>query len=135
MPPLPAGVTRVTVPVELLPPVTVAGETETEATASGKIESVAVWVIPACVAVIVAEVTLETAVVDTVNVPVVEPAATVTELGTVALVLPEESATTVPAEPAGPFNVTVPVVVNPPVIELGLSDRAESVAGLMVKLP
>ena len=42
MPPLPAGVTRVTVPVELLPPVTVAGETVTEATASGRIVRVVV---------------------------------------------------------------------------------------------
>ncbi len=114
---------------------TVEGDTVSDATASGKIVSVVVCVIPASVAVIVADVRLETAVVVTVNVAVVAPAATVTEPGTVALVLPEERLTTVPAEPAGPFNVTVPVVVKPPVIELGLSDTAESVAGLMVKLP
>jgi hypothetical protein len=50
----------------------------------------------------------------TVNVAVRLPAATVTLAGTVALlVLPLESVTLPPPAGAGPFNVTVPVLVWP----------------------
>jgi hypothetical protein len=66
-----------------------------------------------------AEVVLETAVVVTVNVAVVAPAATVTVPGTVAELLPEPRVTTSPVGPAGPVRVTVPVELEPPTTEVG----------------
>jgi hypothetical protein len=51
----------------------------------------------------------ETADVPTVNVAVVAPAATVTEVGTVAPALFDERLTTAPPAAAGPLKVTLPV--------------------------
>ena len=64
---------------------------------------------------------LDTDLLVTVNVAVVEVAATVTLDGTVATdVLPLVKLTTAPPEGAGPFNVTVPVDKLPPVTIGGL---------------
>ena len=63
----------------------------------------------------------------TVNVPVVEPAATVTLAGTVALVL--DRATTMPVDGAALVRVTVPVEELPPTTEVGLTLTAERAAG------
>ena len=69
----------------------------------------------------------ETALVLTVNVALVVPAATVTLAGTRAtVVLPLESATCAPPLGAGPLNVTVPVDELPPTTLVGLSVSAES---------
>jgi len=69
--------------------------------------------------VIVAEVLAETAVVDTAKVAVVAPAATVTELGTVALVALDFRLTTTPPVGAAPVRVTVPVEDAPPTTDAG----------------
>jgi len=70
----------------------------------------------------VTDVLLATALVLTVNVPVVAFASTVTVEGTVAAaVLLLLSATTTPPLGAGPFRVTVPVEEAPPVTEVGLT--------------
>jgi len=114
IPPGPAAPVRVTVPIEELLPMTVVGERLTEDRLAGLIVNVDVWVLEPCVAVIVAVVTLETAVVLTVTVAVVAPAITVIELWTVALALFEERFTTVPPVGAGPLIVTVPVDAAPP---------------------
>jgi len=69
-----------------------------------------------------------TAVVFTVNVALLAPAATVTVAGTVAVdVLPLEREMTAPPVGAGPLSVTVPVEGDPPVTLVGFSVREERV--------
>lgn len=83
---------------------------------------------------IVAVVTALTGVVLTVNVTEVEPAGTVTEAGTVALVELEDRLTTVPPVPAAPFRVTVPVELVPPVTVVGDSETELRTAGVIVRV-
>ena len=108
VPPLGAGPLKVTVPVEGLPPMTDVGLSLRLNSPGGLMVRVAVWFTPLKLPVIVALVVAETAVVVTVKVPLVEPAATVTDAGTVALVLLDDKATDVPPLGAGPLKVTVP---------------------------
>ena len=69
-----------------------------------------------------------TALVLTVNVALLAPAATVTVAGTVAVdVLPLERETTAPPVGAGPLSVTVPVEGDPPVTLVGFSVSEERV--------
>jgi len=70
-----------------------------------------------------------TALVPTVNVALVAPAATVTLEGTLAAVLLLERATRAPPDGAAPLNVTVPVEEFPPVTLVGFSVNEESVGG------
>ncbi len=83
---------------------------------------------------IVAVVEAETATVETVKVPVVDPAATVTVAGTVALVLLELKLTLTPPVAAGPVSVTVPVEGEPPCTDVGLSERLTNVGRLIVSV-
>src|SRR5579871_218523 len=74
----------------------------------------------------VAAVTVPTALVVTVNVAVVAPAATVTLAGTCAAeVLLLDSATLAPPVGAAPLSVTVPVDELPPVTLVGLTDTVD----------
>ena len=67
-----------------------------------------------------------TALVLTVNVALVAPAATVTLEGTLAApVLLLERVTCAPPDGAGPLSVTVPVEEFPPVTLVGFSEREE----------
>ena len=68
------------------------------------------------------------------NVAVVAPAGTVTEVGMVTAVLVELSETTSPDGPAALARVTVPVEVNPPYPDAGEAVRLEIVATLMVRV-
>jgi hypothetical protein len=77
--------------------------------------------------VIVTGVELVTALVFTVNVALVAPAATVTLVGTVAAAALLARLTTAPLLGAGPLRVTVPVEEEPPVTLLGLSVIEERV--------
>jgi hypothetical protein len=129
-----AGLSRVTVPVEDVPPVTVAGLIATLTSAGGLIVKVAVRVTPLYTAVIVTVLTALTGMVVTVNVAVVEPAGTVTLAGVVALALLSESVTTAPPAGAKPVKVTVPVEDVPPVTAVGLMATEVSAAGLTVKV-
>jgi len=70
-----------------------------------------------------------TALVLTVNVALVAPAATVTLEGTLAAPLLLESATCAPPAGAGPLSVTVPVEEFPPVTLVGLTVNEEGVGG------
>ena len=70
-----------------------------------------------------------TALVLTMNVALVAPAATVTLPGTVAAaVLSLIRETAAPPVDAGPLRVTVPIEEDPPITLIGLSATAESVA-------
>ena len=70
-----------------------------------------------------------TALVLTVNVALVAPAATATLEGTRAAPLLLESATVAPPAGAAPFNVTVPVEELPPVTLVGFSPSEARVGG------
>src|SRR5260370_33064071 len=71
-----------------------------------------------------------TALVLTVNVALVAPAATVTLDGTLAaVVLLLESVTTAPPDGAAPLKVTVPVEEFPPVTLVGFSESDERETG------
>jgi hypothetical protein len=134
MPPVGAGPFRLTVPVDDVPPMTEAGERETPVSAGGVMVKVAVWLTPLNVPVIVTDVDDATAVVFTLNVAVVAPAATVTDAGTVALAFPEPKVTVAPPVPAGPERVTVPVDGLPPMTDVGLRVTLRRLAGLMVRV-
>jgi len=128
----PSGATplRVTVPVELAPPVKLAGTRASAATTGGLMVSTAICVAPPKAAEIVAVVTDATAVVITGNVELVAPAATVTLVGTIADALALDRATTAPPTGAGPLNVTVPVDVAPPIKLAGARASAATVTGI-----
>jgi hypothetical protein len=132
-PPAGAADVNVTVPCADVPPVTLVGLTETadnEAGGGGGVTlSVAVLVAPPNAPVIVTGVDALTAVVVTVNVALVAPAATVTLAGTVATaVLLLDSVTTAPPAGAALVNVAVPCAALPPTTLAGLRPIADSAA-------
>jgi len=69
-----------------------------------------------------------TALVLTVNVALLAPAATVTLAGTLAAPLSLVSSTCAPPVGAGPLSITVPIEEDPPLTLVGLSATDESVA-------
>ena len=90
--------------------------------------SEAVLVTPAYDAEMVTGVDAVTALVLTVNVALLVPAATVTLAGTLAAPLSLESITCAPPVGAGPLSVAVPVeVCAPPVTLEGFSASEESI--------
>lgn len=131
-PPAGAAPPKVTVPVEPLPPTSVAGLTVRLESTGGLMVSVAVRV-PLRLPVIVAVVTASTALVVTVNVAVVAPAATVTLTGVLEDVLSSDNVTTEPPAGAAPLRVTVPVEEVPPVTVTGLIVKFERVGALIVR--
>ena len=133
-PPSGAGRARVTVPVDELPPSTVVGDTVKPARSGVRIVSVALELVPFNVAVIVTGRVLVTAVVPTVNVPVVAPARIVTVAGTVALLEPDLRLTESPPVGAGLLRVNVPIDDEPPVTVVGERLRPVTVTGLIVNV-
>ena len=130
----PVGPLRVTIPVEDVPPVTEVGDTVSVASVGGVMVSVAVCFTEPTVAVTTADVVVETAEVETVNVAVFCPDGTTTFAGTIAAELLELKVTVVPLEGASPVRVTVPVEVVPPETEVGERDRFAKSGGVIVKL-
>jgi hypothetical protein len=96
---------------------------------TGVTVSVPVRVTPALVPLIVAVVEALTAVVVTLNVALVWPAATVTLAGTVAAALLLESVTTVPPPGAALVRITVPCEGLPPTTLAGFIETPESEDG------
>lgn len=142
-PPEGAAPVNVTVPVELLPPLTLVGLSVSDASVTdedaGLMVSVACCELLPSVAVIVAVVVAVTDVVVTVKLVLVDPAAMVTLLGTVALELLLLKLTTEPPEGAAELRVTVPVELFPPVTLVGFNVTEETVvpqepAALTVRL-
>jgi hypothetical protein len=132
-PPVGAAEPMVAVPVLELPPATLVGETVSPVKAGGVIVNVAVAEVLLAVAVIVSVVLVATAVVVTVNVPVVAPAAKVTEVGRDVALLVSERVTTRPPVGATLERVTVPVEEDPPTTLVGLTESAVTVGAVMVR--
>jgi len=82
----------------------------------------------------IAEVTVATVLVLTVNVVEVLPAGTTTGDDTWAAAALVERVTEAPPAGAAPFSVTVPVELLPPITEVGFSVTLDSAGGLMVRV-
>jgi len=129
-PPVGAGPLSVTVPVEEFPPVTLVGFSVSDERVgggggAGVTVSEADLVAPLKVAEMATVADAATALVLTVKVALVAPAATVTLEGTLAAVLLLESVTCAPPVGAGPLSVTVPLEEFPPVTLVGFSESEE----------
>jgi hypothetical protein len=133
-PPAGAADVRVTVPVLDVPPVTDVGFKATVLSTGAVIPRDADWLVAPSVAVIVADAFAATAVVVTVNVAIVAPAATVTLAGTVADALLDASVTTKPPAGAAADNVTVPMLDAPPATDVGFNVTDVSDAAVIVRL-
>jgi len=133
-PPAGAGDARATVPVELVPPVTVDGLTVMVTWLAAFTVKLAEVEAPLRVAVMLPVWLVETVFVVTVKVALVAPAATVTVAGTVAAVRPEVRLTESPPVGAAPVRVTVPVELVPPVTEVGFKLTVESTGALTVRV-
>jgi hypothetical protein len=135
-PPVGAPAVSVTVPCDVVPPVTLVGLRVTPcrlaAGGSGVTVSVVVLLMPLYEAVSVTGALPVTAAVATANDALVAPAATVTLAGTVAApVLLLVSATTAPPDGAAAVNVTVPVDPVPPTTDDGLTVTADNAAAVV----
>jgi len=123
-----------TVPVELLPPLTLDGLSVTDRSAGGLTVTVACSETPLRLPVIVTPTCAATAVVLIVKVAEDLPAGMVTVAGTVAAFEPLESFTTSPPEGAGPLSVAVPVEGVPPVTVAGLREIEVNAGGSTVRV-
>jgi hypothetical protein len=124
-PPVGAWPLSVTVPVDGLPPIRVAGASVKVVNAAGTTVRNALIATPPEAAETLTFVVEETGRLVTVKVPVLKPAATVNVEGTVAAeVLELDSVTIVPPAGALPTRVTVPVAVAPLMTRLGATVRA-----------
>ena len=133
-PPVGAGWLSVTVPVELVPPVTVPGLKLTPATVSeGTTVALPETVVPLAVAMTVTAVELATEPPVTMKVTEFEFAGTVTFAGVgKAVVLLLIRATVIPPAGATPVSVTVPVVICPETTFVGLKASDDTTGGFTV---
>ncbi len=130
--PGPGSALSVTWPLALVPPFTEDGLTLRLMISNGVSVSVAVWVSPAYLAVIVTDSVLVTGLCVTVKLMLELPAATFTEAGTLAsFVFELVSVTVSPGEAARPLKLTVPTtaVLEPPTTVLGKSETFSRPAG------
>jgi len=122
-----AGLVNVTVPVNQLPLMRLEGVTVSELSSGGPTRSAAWRVVPLRVALMLAVVFVTPVAVVIANVADALPAGTVTEAGTVAAALSEESAT-VRFVAAAPVSATAPVAVPPAATAAGEIDSDASCA-------
>ena len=122
-PPVGAGPLSVTVPVDDVPPATVVGFNTTDVVTGAVTVSDAFALVVNAPAEIVDVAFVATGDVETVNVAVVWPSATVTVAGPVAALLFEDvRLTTVPPAGAAASRVTVPVLDVPPTTDPGFRE-------------
>lgn len=133
-PPGPAGPFNITVPVDVLPPVTLTGYRLRDARASGLTVRMATLEVPPCVAVIVAETELETDVVEIGKLADRVPEAIVTEGGTFTSLVLEPRDRMSPPDGAKPLRVTVPDADVPPTTVVGETVKFDNTAGTTVKV-
>ena len=134
-PPPGAGLDNVTVPVEELPPATVAGLRDKEDTALRGTTVRFPVELALYVPEIVTVVAVVTALVVTLNVAVDAFAGTVTVAGTCpTAVLLLDKSTTAPPIGAGALRDTVPTALPPPSTVMGLRDKLTSDAGFTVSV-
>jgi hypothetical protein len=134
VPPAGAAPLRVTVPVELLPPITELGLLVMDESVGALTVNVVVCVTP-YVPEMVTEVFVETGLVVMVKVAFLEPAAIETLPGTwAAEVLLLLRITVAPAGGAAPLRVAVPVELLPPTTELGDLLNEDRVAAVTVRV-
>ena len=86
-------------------------------------------------AVNVTVVSVVTADVSTFAVTLLCPAGTTTDVGTVAFALPDDNATDVPPEGAGPLNVMVICDESPPATDVGLMAKLLRAAFVTLSTP
>lgn len=135
IPPLGAGPSSVTVPVDEAPPVTAVGLSPSVETDGALTVKVAFFATPPADAVMTGEAVAATGEVETVNVVDVRVAGTVTDAGTVAAaVLLLVSVTTIPPAGAAELMVTVPVEEVPPITVPGLRATWLTACGLTVSV-
>jgi hypothetical protein len=124
---------KLTVPVDVPPPTTLVGLSDSDDSAAGRTVMVAVRCVPFRLADITDVVFALTGIVLTTNVAVLLPAGTDTLATTcAALLLLLASVTTAPPAGAGPLSVTVAVDELPPVRLVGFKLSAEGVGALTV---
>jgi len=119
-PPVGAGPLTVIVPVLVLPPVTLVGESVSETKAAWLTVKVAVCEIAPWVPVTTTTVGLGVAVVVALKVALICPAGIVTDAGTTTNLLPLLSLTIMPPFGARPLRVAVPTLPAPPMTVFGL---------------
>lgn len=113
-------------------PITAEGEMTRLETSASVTKRTAVFELPFKDAVMVADVSADTAAVEIENPPLLCPAGIVIELATVAAALFEPSVTTAPLPIAFEFNVTVPESAWPPKTALFASERLATATGFTV---
>ena len=133
-PPGPAGPFRLTLPIDELPPVTVVGLRLSIVRASGLTVRFAVFEAPPAVAVIAADVDVETVDVVMEKVAEAAPAVTVTVAGVWTLALFDDRATMLPPGGAAPLKVTVPSAPVPPTTDGGERVKPDTDAGLTTRV-
>jgi len=120
-PPAGAGLPSANVPVDEAPPVTAVGETVKLLIDGGSIESAADAEVPPDLPIIFTELVEPTGEGEIVNAAVVAPPATTTSAGTNVGEPLVAKLTTSPPAGAAWVSITVPVEVEPPTTELGLT--------------
>lgn len=134
IPPGPATPFSVTVPVAVFPPTIEPGFTKRLAKPAGLIVRTADWLMPLSDPEMVAGVELVTPPVPTENVAEICPDSTLTLAGTLAEPFALVRVTVAPAGPAGPERVTVPVLLAPPITDVGLRFTLANVAGVRFRV-
>jgi len=134
-PPTGAGELIVTVAVLYCPPLTEFGLRVNETKFGANTVRTDCKVCPFELAEIMIVESTGTLVVESLKVVLDCPALTVIELGTLTKDELLANLTTIPPDPAGPVNVTVPTEPTPPTTVSGCREKSDNAGGVMVNFP